>query len=82
MTMSLYRTLTSHHFSIFLSFSFALEIGGGKHESNLDAEAATFSALFSSKIIKRRLEVLEVAAAGTPRNCKPPEEPVEGNHEI
>lgn len=79
MTMSLHRTLTSHHFSIFFSFSFALEIGGAKHESNLDADAPTFSALFSSKITKRLLEAL---AAGTPRNCKPPEEPVDRHQEM
>lgn len=80
MTMSLSPTLTSHHFSTFFSFSFALEMGGGKHKSNLDAEAPTFSALFSSKITKRLLEV--PAAAGAPRNCKPPEEPVDTYHEM
>lgn len=75
MENSLSHTFTSHHLSAFFSFSFALEVGGGNHGSSLDSEVATFSALFSSKTTKRLFEVQAV-----PRNCKPPEEPVDNSH--
>lgn len=80
MKISLSYTLTSHHLSALCSFSFALDVGGAAHGSTLGSEGPAFSILFSSKITKRLLETLP--RVGAPRDCRPPEKPVNKYHEM
>lgn len=80
MKISVSYTLTSHHLSALCSFSFALDVGGAAHDSTLGFEGPAFSILFSSKITKQLLEALP--RVGAPRDCRPPEKPVNKYHEM